>query len=87
MKLGGLRINPLTNIASTVTYFNNLKIRKFGDKNEVQVKNLPAGAKIAYVQFSPDEKKLTFTNTTNKGVELWIVDMESATAKRITEIS
>lgn len=84
MKLGGLRINPLTNIASTVTYFNNLKIRKFGDKNEVQVKNMPAGAKIAYVQFSPDEKKLTFTNTTNQGVELWIVDMESATAKRIT---
>ncbi|AZA89152.1 Prolyl tripeptidyl peptidase precursor [Chryseobacterium nakagawai] len=84
MKLGGLRINPVTNIASTVTYFNNLKIRKFSDKNEVQVKNLPTGAKIAYVQFSPDEKKLTFTNTTNKGVELWLVDLESATAKKIT---
>lgn len=85
MKLGGLRINPVTNIASTVTYFNNLKIRKFSDKNEVQVKNLPTEAKIAYVQFSPDEKKLTFTNTTNKGVELWIVDMETATAKKITQ--
>ncbi|SQB26809.1 Uncharacterised protein [Chryseobacterium jejuense] len=84
MKLGGLRINPVTNIASTTTYFNNLKIRKFSDKNEVQVKNLPTGAKIAYVQFSPDEKKLTFTNTTNKGVELWMVDLESATAKKIT---
>lgn len=84
MKLGGLRINPVTNIASTVTYFNNLKIRKFSDKNEVQVKNMPAGAKIAYVQFSPDEKKLSFTNTTSKGVELWVVDMETATAKKIT---
>jgi dipeptidyl aminopeptidase/acylaminoacyl peptidase len=85
MKLGGLRINPATNIASTVTYFNNLKVRKFSDKMEVQVKNLPTGAKIAYVQFSPDEKKLTFTNTTAKGVELWIVDMETATAKKITQ--
>ncbi|SHL14149.1 alpha/beta hydrolase family protein [Chryseobacterium contaminans] len=84
MKLGGLRINPVTNIASTTTYFNNLKIRKFSDKNEVQVKNLPSGAKIAYVQFSPDEKKLTFTNTTNRGVELWIVDLETAAAKKIT---
>ena len=84
MKLGGLRINPVTNIASTVTYFNNLKVRKFSDKNEVQIKNLPTGAKIAYVQFSPDEKKLTFTNTTSKGVELWLVDLETAAAKKIT---
>ncbi|PKF76143.1 alpha/beta hydrolase family protein [Chryseobacterium sp. PMSZPI] len=84
MKLGGLRINPVTNIASTVTYLNNLKIRKINDKNEIQVKNLPSGAKITYTSFSPDEKKLAFTNTTSKGVELWVVDMETATAKKIT---
>ncbi len=84
MKLGGLRINPVTNIASTVTYFNDLKIRKINDKNETQVKNLPANARITYTSFSPDEKKLAFTNTTDKGVELWIIDMESATAKKIT---
>lgn len=84
MKLGGLRINPVTNIASTVTYFNDLKIRKINDKNETHVKNLPANARITYTSFSPDEKKLAFTNTTDKGVELWIIDMESATAKKIT---
>jgi dipeptidyl aminopeptidase/acylaminoacyl peptidase len=85
MKLGGLRINPVTNIASTVTYFNNLKIRKITDKNETQVKNLPSEVKIAYLSFSPDEKTLAFTNTTSKGVELWVVDMATATAKKITE--
>ncbi|MEN5308131.1 prolyl oligopeptidase family serine peptidase [Chryseobacterium cucumeris] len=84
MKLGGLRINPVTNISSSMIYSNNLKIRKFNDKNEIQVKNLPSHSKIAYVSFSPDEKKLAFTNTTAKGVELWIVDMETASAKKIT---
>lgn len=84
MKLGGLRINPETNISSTATYFNNLKIRKISDKNEIQVKNLPAEARITYISFSPDEKKLAFTNTTTKGVELWIVDMETASAKKVT---
>ncbi|MBV8326568.1 prolyl oligopeptidase family serine peptidase [Chryseobacterium sp.] len=84
MKLGGLRINPATNIASTVTYFNNLKIKRISDKNETQVKNLPAEAKITYTSFSPDEKKLAFTNTTNKGVELWVIDLETAIAKKIT---
>ncbi|WP_433629278.1 prolyl oligopeptidase family serine peptidase [Chryseobacterium cucumeris] len=84
MKLGGLRINPVTNISSSIIYSNNLKIRKLNDKNEIQVKNLPSHSKIAYVSFSPDEKKLAFTNTTAKGVELWIVDMETASAKKIT---
>jgi len=85
MKLGGLRINPVTNISSTVTYSNNLKVRKMNDKTEVQVKNLPANPKISNTAFSPDEKKLAFTHTTDKGVELWIVDLETATAKKITK--
>lgn len=85
MRLGGLRINPVTNIASTVTYVNNLKIRKINGKQETQVKGLPTNAKITYTSFSPDEKKLAFTNTTAQGVELWVLDLETATAKKITE--
>ena len=84
MRLGGLRINPVTNISSTVTYVNNLKIRKISDKNETQVSGLPADAKISNVAWSQNEKKIAFTNTTNSGVELWIIDVASATAKKIT---
>ena len=84
MRLAGLRVNPLTNISSTITYANNLKVRKLKDKNEIQVKGLPANPKIAYTSFSPDEKKLAFTNTTAKGVELWILDLATATAKKLT---
>ncbi|WP_300673009.1 prolyl oligopeptidase family serine peptidase [Soonwooa sp.] len=84
MKLGGLRINPVTNISSTITYFNNLKLKKVTDKSETQVKGLPANPRLAYFQLSPDEKLLAFTNTTAKGVELWIVDLASATAKKLT---
>lgn len=84
MRLGGLRINPVTNISSTVTYVNNLKIRKISDKNETQVSGLPTNAKISNVAWSQNEKKIAFTNTTNSGVELWIIDVASATAKKIT---
>jgi len=84
MRLGGLRINPTTNISSTVTYINNLKLRKVKDKNEIQVKGLPENARIANVSWSPNEKKIAFTNTTNSGVELWIIDVVSATATKIT---
>ncbi len=85
MKLAGLRVNPVTNISSTVTYITNLKVRKFNDKKEIQVKGLPANPKIANMSFSPDEKKFAFTNTTAKGVELWVLDMASATAKKLTD--
>lgn len=84
MRLGGLRINPVTNISSSTTYVNNIKVRKLTDKSEVQVKGLPSNAKIANFGFSPDETKLAFTNTTASGVELWVVDMKSATATKIT---
>ncbi len=84
MKLGGLRVNPITNISSTVTYINNLKLRKVAEKVEKQVTGLPENARITYVSWSPNEKKIAFTNTTNKGVELWIIDVASASAKKIT---
>ena len=84
MKLAGLRVNPVTNISSTMTYVNNLKTRKLKDKTEQQVKGLPTNARIAYLGFSPDEKKLAFTNTTKNAVELWILDLASNTAKKIS---
>lgn len=85
MKLGGLRINPVTNISSTITYVNNLKIRKFTDKNLVQVSGLPKNPRISNIAWSPNYKKISFTHTTSKGVELWVVDVATATAQKLTE--
>ncbi|GAB3719236.1 prolyl oligopeptidase family serine peptidase [Flavobacterium koreense] len=84
MRLGGLRINPVTNISSTVTYISNLKIRKIAAKDETQVSGLPQNARLTNISWSPDEKKIAFTNTTNSGVELWIIDVATASAKKIT---
>lgn len=87
MRLGGLRINPITNISSTVTYVNNLKLRKVSDKVETQVSGLPQNARITNISWSQNEKKIGFTNTTNTGVELWVIDVATASAKKITEAS
>ncbi|WP_395053279.1 prolyl oligopeptidase family serine peptidase [Flavobacterium sp.] len=85
MRLGGLRINPVTNISSAVTYINNLKIRKVSGKDEIQVSGLPQNAKITNVAWSPNEKKIAFTNTIATGVELWIIDVASAKAIKLTD--
>lgn len=85
MRLGGLRINPVTNISSTITYINNLKVRKFKDTKEIPVTGLPENARIAYLSWSPDEKKVSFTHTSSKGVELWVLDIVTAKAMKLTE--
>ncbi len=84
MRLGGLRINPITNISSTVTYINNVKLRKVAEKVEKQVTGLPQNALITNVSWSPNEKKIAFTNTTKSGVELWVIDVVTAVATKIT---
>ena len=87
MKLAGLRINPVTNISSTVVYLKNLKIRKIADvkAEPTQVKGLPENPKITYLNWSPDDKKIAFTHTTNIGVELWVLDIQTAQASKLTE--
>lgn len=84
MKLAGLRINPITNISSTVTYINNLKVRKVSGKDEIQVSGLPENPKIANLSWSRNEKKIAFTHTTATGVELWVLDVASAKATKLT---
>lgn len=87
MRLGGLRIDPVTNIGSRTTYVNNLKIQKLSDADAsiVEVKGLPQSPKITNFSWSPDQTKMAFTNTTSAGVELWVLDMATASATRLTE--
>jgi len=85
MRLAGLRINPVTNISSTVTYTNNLKYKTITEKDAVQIAGLPGSPKITYLTWSPDETKIAFTHTTPTGVELWYVDLSLRKAFRLTE--
>lgn len=85
LRLGGLRINPNTNISSTASFINNLKIKKINDKTETIIKGLPSNPLISNLIWAPDENKLAFTNTTTTGNELWVLDLKTATAKKLTE--
>lgn len=85
LRLAGLRIDPVTNISSTITYVNNLKFKTIRDIDAEQITGLPANPKITYLTWSPDETKVAFTNTTQTGVELWYVDLSDRKAVRLTE--
>jgi dipeptidyl aminopeptidase/acylaminoacyl peptidase len=87
MRLAGLRINPITNISSTTTYMNNLKTRKLNGSQEIQVKGLPKNPRIANLTWSPNEKMVAFTHTSAVGVELWVLDLENNSCKKLSDLT
>ncbi len=46
---------------------------------------LPESPLIANLTWSPDQQKMAFTQTTPEGVEVWVIHIAEATAKKLTE--
>ena len=83
-RIAGTRINPKTNgrqqrggnvIAIT------LKTIADGTERKVTV---PPNANIGGVSFSPDGKRLSFTNTKENGIELWVADTATGRSRLIS---
>src|SRR5690606_3142471 len=85
VRLAGLRINPKTRISSRETYYNNLRLKNLADNKEFEIQDLPPDALLSNIAFSPDAQKVAFTNTTDKGVALWVVDVTTQRAKQLTD--
>ena len=87
IKLAGLRLNPNSSSRSRTNYYNNIMISKMDqiDKSAKQIKGLPKNPKLANIKWSPDQTKIAMTNTKEEGVELWYIDLEKLTAKKLTD--
>ncbi|MEM1405422.1 MAG: prolyl oligopeptidase family serine peptidase [Bacteroidota bacterium] len=84
LRLGGLRINPKTNIGSRTTYYNDIKIKDANAREIKPISGLPASPRLANFRWSPNEKMMSFTHTTSTGVEVWVLDIAGASAKKLT---
>lgn len=82
--LAGMRIKPQTDGPSRVWPYNGLKFLRVEDLEERRVEGLPEKVRISNVSWSPDGSRIVFTNTVENGIELWVADLSSATAKRLT---
>ena len=88
LRLAGLRINPKINIGSRITYYNNIKLKDFSDSkaDPKEIVGMPKNPKVSNLSWSPNEKKIAFTNTTDLGVDLWILDLKSRSANKIFDL-
>ena len=88
LRLAGLRINPKTNIGSRITYYNNIKIKNLKNKrSEIQdIIGIPSNPKIANINWSPNQKNIAFTNTSSDGVKLWVLNLESRSLVKLSDL-
>ncbi|HBR53083.1 MAG TPA: S9 family peptidase [Flavobacteriaceae bacterium] len=84
LRLGGLRINPKTNIGSRTNYYNNIKVKKATDTKATQVTGLPENPRLSNFSWAPNQKYIACLNTTTNGVEVWLLEIEKGAARKIT---
>lgn len=84
LRLAGLRINPVTNIGSRTSYFTNLKVKKISDTDAKQVTGLPENPRLSDFSWSPDESMIACLNTTETGVEVWILNVREGNVTKVT---
>lgn len=85
LRIAGLRINPENFGRSRGAYLIGLKLKSLDDNKDYEVSSLPNPLLISDYHFSPDSKKLAFLQNHNDRIELWMVDMDTKRASKITE--
>jgi dipeptidyl aminopeptidase/acylaminoacyl peptidase len=80
LRLAGARVNPKTNGPQRTAGIYAITVKKIADGSEVRV-TVPPQANLSNVRFSPDGLHLSFLNTKENGVELWVADTATGRAK------
>ena len=84
-RIAGLRVDPKRFIGSRTTYYNNVELVYF-EKGETPllVDGLPNKPQLTNFIWSPDEKMIAMTHTSDSSVELWILDVTTRKAKKLS---
>ncbi|MDA0711957.1 MAG: prolyl oligopeptidase family serine peptidase, partial [bacterium] len=81
LRLGGLRIDPMTNGQSRVSHYDSLTIKHVDDGLETGVKGLPDGARIGQAHWSPNGQYFAFSVTELDRIGLWVGEVASGIAR------
>ncbi len=85
LRLAGLRINPVTNINSRENFSEKITYLDLKTGKEKTIAGLPTEGRFSNQSWNNNDSKFALTNTTDKGVELWVVDVKSLQATKVYE--
>ena len=85
LRIAGLRINPNNFGPSRSAYITGFTIKEVAGGKEFPVTGLPANLKAGNLQWSPNEDKAAFTNTTNTAIDIYVIDIKGHKATRVNK--
>jgi dipeptidyl aminopeptidase/acylaminoacyl peptidase len=84
LRLAGLRINPRSNGPSRDWALNGLLLQNLSSGQQTRVTGLPHEPRITSVSWAPDARSLAFVINENDRLTLWIADVQTGKARRLT---
>jgi dipeptidyl aminopeptidase/acylaminoacyl peptidase len=87
LRIAGLRINPNNFAPSRQNFANNYTLKYIKSGQTFQVTGLPQPLRAGNVNWSPGEKKILFTQTNPKGVDLYVIDIATKKAIKVNKAS
>lgn len=85
LKIAGLRINPANFAPSRQNFINDLSLRNIQTGKNYKISGLPSPLYAGSISFSPDDKKIAFTNTTPTQVDLYVIDVATQKAMKVNK--
>jgi dipeptidyl aminopeptidase/acylaminoacyl peptidase len=86
LRLAGLRIDPRNFGPSRAAFSTGITLVRLSDGSESAVAGLPGDVRVGDFAWSPDGSRLAFEHVAEDRIELWVVDVESAGARRLTDL-
>ena len=84
LRIAGTRIDLKRYTSSRMTYYKSFYLIDINTGENINL-DYPKDGKFSFFSWSPDETKIAYTNTTESGVELWVVDLNTKKSKKLSE--
>ena len=84
-RIAGLRINPNNYSPSRQSFINNFSLKNIKTGQSFNITGLPSPLLAGGASWSPSETKIVFTNTTQNGVDLYMIDVATKKASKINK--
>ncbi|HTF42785.1 MAG TPA: hypothetical protein VK641_02735, partial [Terriglobales bacterium] len=82
-RLAGIRFNPATNGPSREVSIVKLWLQPVAGGAQQPIAGLPTELKASHLAWSPDSKHVAFVQRETNALQLWVVDVAKASARRV----
>lgn len=84
-RIAGMRINPNNYAPSRQNFISNIWLKNIETGKEYKISGLPSPLFAGNINWSPNDKKIAFTQTTKDKVDLYVIDVATQKAMKVNK--